>query len=219
MAPGRVCSMSLRGVYCGLLLAGEATEALPNGDLGVGGSGEWTDAKVVTGFGAAAEEEEDGSGALNEDNGAAGGGVTLRRGGGGVPLALLRPFPRRSDNFGDGGGVDLMNGATCGVGVVNVLILTGVACGLCDGGGGGGGEAFLAAIAPLAGGGAAEEAALPAPGVMLSSCCSSRQILWMSLSMSRSVRSVAGSFLALIPPPPLLCRSRDGFRVGGGALK
>ena len=174
MAPGRVCSMSLRGVYCGPLLTGEATGALANGDLGDGGGGEWTDAKVVTGFGAAAEEEEDGGGALNEDSGAVGGGVTLRSGGGGVPLALLRPFPRRSDSVGDDGGVALMNGATCGVGVVNVLILTGVACGLC----GAGGEAFLAAVAPLAGGGAAaEEAAFPVPGVMLSSCCSSRQIL------------------------------------------
>ena len=38
MAPGRVGSMSLRGVYCGL--AG----TLPDGSRGEGGGGEWTDA-------------------------------------------------------------------------------------------------------------------------------------------------------------------------------
>ena len=164
--------------------------------------------------------EANGGGDLKEDSEGGccdgGGGVILFSGGGGVPLLLLRSLARRSENFGDGGGVDLMKGATCGVGVVKVLILTGVACGLWEGEGG---EAFLTAVAPLVGAGfelAAGETEI------LSSCCSSRQILCMSLSMSRSVLSVLGSFLRLIPPP-LLCRSLAGFGAGlgggGGALK
>ena len=137
--------------------------------------------------------------------------MILRRGGGGVPpLPLLRS--RGSENFGEGGGVDRMKGATCGVGVVNVLILTGVA--VCEDG-----ETFLTAVAPLAGGGGLEFE-LPE---MVSSCWSSRQILWMSLSMSRSVLSVLGSFLRPVIPPPLRCRSLAGLvtgLLGGcGALK
>ena len=223
MAPGRVGSMSLRGVYhCGL--AGGAP-ALPSADRGEGGGGEWTDAQVLVAgvYGGDGGEEDRFAGTNggvpkedSEGGGCGGGGVILRKGGGGVPLSLLRSLARRSENFGDGGGVDLMKGATCGVGVVKVLILTAVACGLWEGEGG---EAFLTAVAPLVGAGfelAAGETE------MLSSCCSSRQILWMSLSMSRSVLSVLGSFLRLIPPP-LLCRSLAGFGAGlgggGGALK
>ena len=127
--------------------------------------------------------------------------MILRRGGGGVPpLPLLRS--RGSENFGEGGGVDRMKGATCGVGVVNVLILTGVA--VCEDG-----ETFRNAVAPLAGGGFGFE--LPE---MVSSCWSSRQILWMSLSMSRSVLSVLGSFLRPVIPPPLRCRSLAGLVAG-----
>ena len=138
--------------------------------------------------------------------------MILRRGGGGVPpLPLLRS--RGSENFGEGGGVDRMKGATCGVGVVNVLILTGVA--VCEDG-----ETFLTAVAPLAGGGGRFGFELPE---MVSSCWSSRQILWMSLSMSRSVLSVLGSFLRPVTPPPLRCRSLAGLvagLLGGcGALK
>ena len=39
-----------------------------------------------------------------------------------MPLPLLRSLARRSENFGEGGGVDRMKGATCGVGVVKVLV-------------------------------------------------------------------------------------------------
>ena len=138
--------------------------------------------------------------------------MILRRGGGGVPpLPLLRS--RGLENFGEGGGVDRMKGATCGVGVVNVLIFTGVA--VCEDG-----ETFRTAVAPLAGGGGRFGFELPE---MVSSCWSSRQILWMSLSMSRSVLSVLGSFLRPVIPPPLRCRSLAGLvagLLGGcGALK
>ena len=85
---------------------------------------------------------------------------------------------------------------------MKVLILTGVACGL----GVDDGEAFRTAVAPLVGGGFELT-------WMLSSCCSSRQILWMSWSMSRSVLSVLGSFLRPIPPP-LRCRSLAGLGAG-----
>ena len=129
--------------------------------------------------------------------------MILRRGGGGVPpLPLLRS--RGSENLGEGGGVDRMKGATCGVGVVNVLILTGVA--VWDDG-----ETFRTAVAPLAGGGGRFGLELPE---MVSSCWSSRQILWMSLSMSRSVLSVLGSFLRPVIPPPLRCRSLAGLVAG-----
>ena len=129
--------------------------------------------------------------------------MILRRGGGGVPpLPLLRP--RGSENFGEGGGVDRMKGATCGVGVVNVLIFTGVA--VCEDG-----ETFRTAVAPLAGGG---RFGFELPDEMVSSCWSSRQILWMSLSMSRSVLSVLGSFLRPVIPPPLRCRSLAGLVAG-----
>ena len=129
--------------------------------------------------------------------------MILRRGGGGVPpLPLLRS--RGSENLGEGGGVDRMKGATCGVGVVNVLILTGVA--VWDDG-----ETFRKAVAPLAGGGGF---GFELPDEMVSSCWSSRQILWMSLSMSRSVLSVLGSFLRPVIPPPLRCRSLAGLVAG-----
>ena len=130
--------------------------------------------------------------------------MILRRGGGGVPpLPLLRS--RGPENFGEGGGVDRMKGATCGVGVVNVLILTGVA--VCEDG-----ETFRTAVAPLAGGGG--RFGFELPDEMVSSCWSSRQILWMSLSMSRSVLSVLGSFLRPVIPPPLRCRSLAGLVAG-----
>ena len=134
-----------------------------------------------------------------------GGGVILRNGGGGVPLPLLRSLARKSENLGDGGGVERMKGATCGVGVVKVLILTGVAWE-------DDGETLLAAVAPLVGGGGFGFA-FGLGTEMVSSCCSSRQILWMSLSMSRSVLSVLGSFFKPIPPP-LRCRSLAGFGAG-----
>ena len=129
MAPGRVGSMSLRGVYhCGL--AGGAP-ALPSADRGEGGGGEWTDAQVLVAgvYGGDGGEEDRFAGTNggvpkedSEGGGCGGGGVILRKGGGGVPLSLLRSLARRSENFGEGGGVDRMKGATCGVGVVKVLV-------------------------------------------------------------------------------------------------
>ena len=108
--------MSLRGVYCGL-----AGTLPPGGSRGEGGGGEWTEAYVVL-FGVmfGCEHEfavgANGGGDLKEDSEGGccdgGGGVILFSGGGGVPLLLLRSLARRSENFGDGGGVDLMKGAT-----------------------------------------------------------------------------------------------------------
>jgi hypothetical protein len=95
------------------------------------------------------------------------------------------------------------NGDACiGVAVVYVLILTGVAGGI---DGGAGEDPLLKAVAPLVGGGAGE---VSVGGLMLSSCCKSLQILWMSLSISCSDFSVLGlAFVDEGTPPPLLCLS------------